>query len=123
MKKTILVVDDFKTSAFVLKSSLTMRGFNAIAVESGANALEELSKQKIALLITDYHMPDMNGLELVAEVKKKIEYNKIPIFIISTDSDINLKNKAKEAGVTAWLKKPFKLEQLLRFVNRAIQPE
>ncbi|MEA2041747.1 MAG: response regulator [Bacteroidota bacterium] len=120
MEKTILVVEDFETSAFVLKTTLEGQGFNIIVAEDGFKALDELNGQNIDLLISDYHMPKMNGIELIEIIKKRKNYQKMPIFILSTDSSFELKNKAKKIGVTAWIKKPFKFEQLTRLINRVI---
>ena len=119
MKKTILIAEDFETSAFVLETTLRSQGFEIINTASGSEALEQFNGQIIDLLITDYHIPEMNGLQLVSKVKLNENYIKMPIFLLSTDSSKAIVDEAKKLGVTAWIKKPFKVEQLVRLINRA----
>lgn len=120
MKQTILVIDDFETSAFVLASTLKSKNFEILKANSGENALKLLKGQKIDLLITDYNMPNMNGLDFVEKFKEFDEYNRVPIFVLSTETKREVKDRAKSIGVTAWIKKPFKVDQLLKLIKRVI---
>lgn len=120
MKKTILAIDDFETSRFVIATTLHAKGYEVIKASSGIEALKHLNGQKIDLVITDYNMPNMNGLELVEKIKSMPEYTKTPIFILSTETKQEVKDKARDLGVTAWVKKPFVLEKLITFIERII---
>ncbi len=120
MKKTILAIDDFETSRFVLATTLHSKGYNVLKAGSGKEALDHLNGQQIDLIITDYNMPVMNGLELVEKIKNIPQYSKIPIFILSTETRQEIKDKAKDMGVTAWVKKPFVLEKLVTFIERIV---
>ena len=120
MKKTILIVDDFKNSLFVIGFTIQQKGYKVLKAISGAEALNHLDSQPVHLIITDYHMPKMNGLQLVEKIKANIHYAKTPIFILSTETNPEIKAKAAKAGVTAWIKKPFNIEQLVRLIERAI---
>ena len=120
MKKTILVIDDFETSAFVLASTLKTHNYDVIKANSGAEALKKLNGQQIDLLITDYNMPNMNGLEFVRKFKALQEYKKTPIFILSTETGRDVKDRARKIGVTAWIKKPFRVDLLISLMQRIL---
>ncbi len=120
MKKTILVIDDFETSAFVLASTLKTKGFGVIKANSGEEAIKALNGQQIDLVISDYNMPNMNGLDFVEKLKTIEAYQRTPIFILSTETSRDVKNRAKNIGVTVWIKKPFKVHQLLGLIDRIL---
>lgn len=120
MKKTVLAIDDFETSRFVLATTLHSKGYNVLKAESGAEALKHCNGQQIDLIITDYNMPNMNGLQLVELIKQIPAYEKTPIFILSTETKQEVKDKAKIMGVTAWIKKPFMIDKLIKFIERII---
>ena len=111
MKKTVLIVDDFESTLFVTGFSI-QKEFNVIKATSAKEALNILENQKIDIIVTDYNMPEMNGDDFVREIKKNPELVKIPIFILSTETDPNVKELMYRLGVTAWIQKPFKLELL-----------
>ena len=120
MKKKILVVDDFKNSLAILKMTLEMKKYEVHTATNGQEALNLFKTQKFDLLLSDYNMPIMNGLELVKQIKSLPEYRNFPIVIVSTDMDEIKKRDALRAGVTYWLKKPFKMEELIKVVERII---
>ena len=120
MKKTILVIDDFETSVFVLASTLKSNNYNVITANSAEAALKQLNGQQVDMVITDYNMPNMNGLDLVDKIKKYEIYKRIPIFVLSTETNKEVKDRAKNSGVTAWVKKPFKVDQLLGLIKRVL---
>lgn len=120
MEKTILVIDDFENSLFVTAFTLQNKGYKVLKANSGQKAIEHLNGQKIDLIITDYNMPQMNGLELVEKVKQDARYNRLPIFVLSTEIREEIKSNARKLGVTLWIKKPFKMEQLLNYVEKTI---
>jgi len=120
MQKTILVVDDFENSLFVIGFTIAQKGYKVLKAKSGQEALEHLSREAVDLLITDYHMPQMNGLQLVEKIKRSSRYQKMPVFILSTETQKELKEKAAKLGVTAWIKKPFEIIKLVKLIERVI---
>ncbi len=120
MKKTILVVDDFENTLFVTEFTLKNKGYNTLKALSGKEALMQLEKQDVDLVITDFNMPQMDGIELIEQIKKNQKHQKTPILILSTEIKQEIKDKAYKAGATAWIKKPFTIEQLLKVVEKAI---
>jgi two-component system chemotaxis response regulator CheY len=88
-----------------------------LSVEKAANAEEALKKLSsgppLRLIITDYHMPGMNGVELTQAVRKMPPYRFLPVLLLTTESDQGKRNQARAAGATGWLVKPVAPDKLL----------
>ena len=120
MKKTILVVDDFENTRWVIEFTLQKSGFNVLKAEHGKEALKFFDGRKIDLVITDYNMPVMDGVELVKEIRKMPDYEFIPILMLTTETDEKKKKLAKDAQVTGWVQKPFKMEKFLVVIKKSL---
>ena len=118
--RTILVVDDSTTIRQVISFCLQEAGYQVIESMDGKDALEKLEKSQVDLLLTDLYMPKMNGLELAKVVRASIKHKFIPILILTTESQISLKEEGKAIGVTGWFVKPFEPEQLVKVVKRVL---
>lgn len=105
----ILIVDDQATVRAAMRSVLTKLGFNSIIqADDGDTALEQLKKDKdIGLIISDMHMPQISGLELLETVKLNPELKKIPFVMVTTDSDMKTVSKATQSMVSGYVIKPF----------------
>jgi two-component system chemotaxis response regulator CheY len=120
MSKTILIVDDSVSLRQVVSIALKGAGYEVIEAGDGKEGLSKLTGQKIHLIISDVNMPNMDGIAMVTEIKKMAEYKFTPIIMLTTESQDEMKQKGKEAGVKAWMVKPFKPEQMLDAVNKLI---
>ena len=110
---TILVVDDFATMRRIVKGNLRQLGFSKIIeAEDGRIALEELKKNKIDLIISDWNMPNMNGLELLKAVKGDESFKKIPFVMVTAEGQKSNVMEAVKAGVSNYVVKPFTPETL-----------
>jgi two-component system chemotaxis response regulator CheY len=100
-------------TSIILKNA----GYN---VEQAADGDEGLSKvtDDISLIITDYNMPGMNGIELINKVRQGSTNKAVPILMLTTESEDAKKNEGKKAGATGWLTKPFDKEQLLATIKK-----
>ena len=87
-------------------------------MEDGARALAVARVQSFDLVITDINMPNMNGIDLVKELRKRPNAKNTPILILTTESGSELKTEGKAAGATGWIVKPFVPEKLLQVVNK-----
>ena len=121
MPKVILVAEDFATSRNVIKSTLEKKGFIVITAEDGRDALKHFNGQTIDLVITDFNMPHLDGAELAKEIRSLTAYKSIPILVLSTETNRQKKEKAQEAKITGWIKKPFQSEEFLDIVNRVLR--
>ncbi|MCG8307031.1 MAG: response regulator [Cytophagales bacterium] len=119
-KKRIVVIEDFNTSRQIIKKTLENMGFIVDEASDGREALMYFNGSRIDMVITDYNMPNMNGAELVQYVRQKERYKYIPIFVLSTETSTNKQQKAKEAKITAWVKKPFDIQDFKKLVKRAL---
>ncbi len=121
LKKKILFVDDSGSIRTLVRMILENAGYEVIAGEDGTDALPHLNGQHIDLVITDLHMPKMNGLELIKEIRKRQEYKYVPILFLTTETKPELKQEAKAAGATGWITKPFDKEKLLKIIKKVIR--
>lgn len=121
MLKKILIADDSESIREVLAFSLTNAGFEVIIANDGAEALLFFDGRTIDLLLTDYHMPTMNGLELIENVRKLDQYRFMPILVLTTENQKNIITEAKNAGATGWLLKPFNTEKLIQTLRKVIR--
>jgi CheY-like chemotaxis protein len=107
-KKTILVIDDDKGVRELLKEFLKLYGFEAYSIDSGISALNLLKNKYFDIIITDYSMPEMNGIELTRLIKA--QYPNVSIIGMSGNCE---GLDFLEAGADAFLSKPPQLHELL----------
>jgi two-component system, chemotaxis family, chemotaxis protein CheY len=115
--ETILIVDDSVSMRQMTSIILKNAGYT---VEQAADGEEGLSKvtDDISLIITDYNMPGMNGIELIKKIRAGSTNKAVPILMLTTESEESKKNEGKNAGATGWLTKPFDKEKLLATIRK-----
>lgn len=116
--KTILTVDDSRTIRDMLMAALGAAGYDVVQAEDGVEALERLRDLKPDAIVTDINMPRMDGFELIEEVRREGANMATPILVLTTESEPDRKLRAKEAGATGWIVKPFNPEKLLDALRR-----
>ena len=114
----LLIVDDSTMLRNMLSYALSEGGYNDVeeAID-GLDGLEQAEKTTFDLIITDINMPNMDGIELVTELRMLPQYSQTPILVLTTERSDDMKDKGKRAGATGWIIKPFVPEQLLKAVN------
>jgi len=117
MSKNILVIDDSGAQRKVVRLALESGKYNVREAEDGKDALSKLAPD-LHLIICDVNMPVMDGLTFVKEIKALPDYKSLPIIMLTTESQEEMREKGMELGVRAWLNKPFSMEQLLGAVER-----
>ena len=118
MSKTILIVDDSRTIRQQVGFTLTKEGFSVVEAEDGQDALNKLKENEVNMIISDVNMPNMDGLTMVETVRKDDAYKFIPIIMLTTESSGDKVDRAKKAGASGWLVKPFNPEQLVGAVKK-----
>jgi two-component system chemotaxis response regulator CheY len=109
----ILIVDDYKTMLRIIRNLLRQLEFqNVEEASDGASALQALEQQDFALVISDWNMEPMTGLQLLREVRKSPRLKHIPFIMITAESKTENVIAAKEAGVSNYIVKPFNAETL-----------
>jgi two-component system chemotaxis response regulator CheY len=121
MGKKILIVDDSESIREVVSFTLENAGHEVQKAVDGDDALTYLDGKAYDLIITDLHMPNKNGIELIREVRKLEAYKFIPILFLTTESQTAKKKEAKDAGATGWIVKPFVPEKLLAAINKVVR--
>ena len=121
MAKTILIVDDSESIREVVSFTLENAGYEVAIAVDGQDAMKYFDGKAIDLLLTDLHMPNMNGIELIREVRKIDAYSRIPILFLTTESQRDKKMEAKDAGATGWIIKPFVPAKLLAAINKVMR--
>jgi two-component system chemotaxis response regulator CheY len=121
MIKTILIADDSESVREVVSYTLENAGYKVLIGEDGADALKHLNGAPIDLVVTDLHMPNMDGIELIKTIRSNANYQFIPILFLTTESQQNKKEEAKAAGATGWIVKPFVPEKLLTTIQKVIR--
>lgn len=117
----IMIVDDSPSMRRLLSTFLEQAGYSVSSAVDGVNALEVVSSDEFDLIITDINMPNMDGLTLVAELRKLEPTRLTPILILTTEMDMSKKQAAKESGATGWLNKPFDEERTLAAIQRVLE--
>lgn len=121
MKKKILVVDDFASIRDFVCETLQRKGYETIGASNGKEALQLLSQlQGVNLVLTDYNMPDCTGFELLKKIKANAELAPIPVVFLTTESNPEKMRAAREAGLSAWIKKPYRSESFFAQIENAI---
>nr|WP_218625207.1 response regulator [Sphingomonas sp. dw_22] len=116
--KLILTVDDSASMRMLLKASLTAQGYRIESANDGQHGLERMHEVKPDLLITDINMPRMDGFELIEAVRAETAFKGTPILVLSTEFSDEKKARAREAGATGWITKPFEATKLGAAIRR-----
>ncbi|GAA5234051.1 response regulator [Verticiella sediminum] len=106
MEQTVLVVDDSITVRRMVTAALVDAGWPVLASCNGRDALAAIAHRQVHLVITDLNMPEMDGIELIRELRARPQYAKVPILVLTTEIDERAKQAARTAGATGWLGKP-----------------
>lgn len=119
--KTILIADDSDSVRELVSFTLENAGYKVLAGSDGQEALKHLNGAEIDLVLTDLHMPNMDGIGLIKSVRSMPQYQYVPILFLTTESQVEKKEEAKAAGATGWIVKPFVPEKLLATVSKVIR--
>lgn len=122
-KATILVVDDFETNTYVVGLTLENAKYKVIKAANGTEGLKAARNpdETIDLIVADYNMPDMNGADMIKQIRQIARYRRVPALILSSDNSEKKKEYAESVGITAWIKKPYKIEHFLKAVEMALK--
>jgi two-component system chemotaxis response regulator CheY len=121
VRATVLAVDDSTSFRRLVSATLIQAGYRTIEAADGVEAMAVAQSQPVDLVLTDYNMPNMNGIELVQALRALPGHRSTPILLLSTESDDALKASGKAAGASGWLRKPFDPAALLAALDRVIR--
>ncbi|WP_020183101.1 sigma-54 dependent transcriptional regulator [Methylotenera sp. 1P/1] len=116
--KTILAVDDEPHMRRLLEISLRQAGYKALVAADGKQALSTLAEHSVDCVVSDLHMPGMNGLELLAQIRQQFE--QLPVIMVTAQGEIKTAVEAMKLGASDYILRPFELETLEIAIAKAL---
>lgn len=123
MSFNVLIVDDSNAMRSVIRKVIQLSGFrmdNCYEAGNGKQALGVLASEWVDVILSDIHMPEMDGFELLKEIHKHDVFQHIPVIMISTEGSLERVNEAYALGAKGFIKKPFLPEELKRILHEVI---
>ena len=114
MSLTVLAVDDSRTMRDMIRMCLVPASFDVHLAEDGVDGIEVLDGLDPDAIITDINMPRMDGFGFIDAVRSQEEHRATPILVLTTESAPELKQRARNAGATGWIVKPFDPQKLVK---------
>jgi two-component system, chemotaxis family, chemotaxis protein CheY len=119
--RRILTVDDSASVRQMVGFTLRKAGYEVVEAVDGKDGLGKVGGGKFDLIVTDLNMPNMDGIQLIAAVRKLPGYAFIPILMLTTESQAEKKDAGRKAGATGWIVKPFDADQLIAVVQKLVK--
>lgn len=123
MSYNILIVDDSRTMRQVIKKALGLSGFKVgecLEAGNGKEALEVLSRTWVDLILSDIHMPVMDGFGLLQALKEDENWHDLPVVMITTEANEERLQQAVALGAKGYIRKPFTPENIRSFLSRVM---
>lgn len=120
MTTRILAVDDSPTIRALVSKALRNAGFEVFLASDGVEGVGALSEADPHLIITDINMPRMDGFGLIESVRSTGSHAEVPILVLTTESGDDLKARARSAGATGWIVKPFEDARLIAVIDKVL---
>lgn len=123
IKHKILIAEDNSSNMKLLKDVLEHHGYDVIETYDGKAALDKIKKlnKQISLILMDIQLPEINGIDVIKEIKLSTETKSIPVFAISAYAMQNEINKAHQAGCDCYITKPIDIKDFVSKVNEIIK--
>lgn len=116
----ILAIDDSPTMRGLVAAALPPDSFDLHLAEDGIAGLDLLPKADPHLVITDINMPRLDGFGVIEAVRASPGHASVPILVLTTESGADLKDRARRAGATGWIVKPFDDSRLVQTIHRVL---
>lgn len=117
MAKKILMAEDSESVRVLMSEALQKAGYEVVEAHDGEDALQKIRSSPIDMLITDLHMPRLDGIDLIRSVRRMEGNRFLPIIMLTSDSAEESRRKGRAAGASSWIVKPFRPQQLLAVVQ------
>lgn len=121
-RPTILVVDDSPSIRRMIGACLRAAGYEVTEAADGKEAHEVALEGGFGMLVTDQVMPGMDGLSLIRALRGTAHYAGVPILMLTTEADGQIREQARTAGASGFLAKPFDPDQLIASVEALLAP-
>jgi two-component system chemotaxis response regulator CheY len=114
----VLAIDDSRTIRSLVRKVMEDAGFHCVCAEDGVEGVNRFAEESPDIVITDINMPNMDGFGVINTIRGGTTNRMVPILVLTTESADHLKAKAREAGATGWIVKPFDDETIVSLVRR-----
>lgn len=114
----VLAIDDSRTIRHLLSMTLGQAGFDVVTADDGVEGVETFQDADADVVITDINMPNMDGFGVITSIRQGEVNNRVPILVLTTESGDDLKARARDAGATGWIVKPFDDVSLIAALKR-----
>lgn len=123
MAATILVADDSATMRMIVQATLTGAGWKVLTAGNGQEALEVARNHPVDLVVSDWNMPVMGGLQLIQGLREQDRYLDVPVLVLTTEDDVDSKMAARDLGVCGWLSKPVDPDVLVELATELLDEQ
>ncbi|MGE8657298.1 MAG: response regulator [Achromobacter sp.] len=123
MAATILVADDSATMRMIVQATLTGAGWKVLTAGNGQEALEVAKSHPVDLVVSDWNMPVMGGLQLIQGLREQEQYLDVPVLVLTTEDDVDSKMAARDLGVCGWLSKPVDPDVLVELASELLNEQ
>ena len=118
MSLKILAIDDSRTMRNLLNATLSVAGYQVSLAEDGEDGLAKFDQSDPDVVITDINMPRLDGFGFIEAARARNRSRVVPILVLTTESAPELKTRARNAGASGWIVKPFDEEKLVWAIER-----
>ena len=119
--KRVLSVDDSSSIRQMVSFTLRGAGYEVAEAVDGREGLAKAGSGRFDLIVTDLNMPHMDGIQLIAAIRKLPGYTFTPILMLTTESQAEKKDAGRKAGATGWIVKPFGPDQLIAVTHKLVR--
>lgn len=116
----VLAIDDSRTIRSILRATLEQAGFEFACAEDGVLGVKAFGEVRPDVVITDINMPNMDGFGVIETLRGGADPTHVPILVLTTESSPELKARARDAGATGWIVKPFEDTALISVLQRVV---
>lgn len=120
MARRILAIDDSPTMRGLVARTLRGAGFEVFLAADGVEGIGTLTDADPHLIITDVNMPRLDGFGVIEAVRGSGAHSEVPILVLTTEHGAEMKARARRAGATGWIIKPFEDDQLIAVIDRVL---
>ncbi|ARE41751.1 Chemotaxis regulator - transmits chemoreceptor signals to flagelllar motor components CheY [Rhodovulum sp. P5] len=114
----VLAIDDSLTMREMVRECLSSAGFTVTTANDGVDGVSQFSQDRYDAVITDINMPKMDGFGVIESIRGGDTNTRVPILVLTTESGASMKERARKAGATGWIVKPFEDESLVSVIRR-----
>ncbi|RZK19118.1 MAG: response regulator [Pedobacter sp.] len=116
-QKLILIIDDDNRNIFALKAVLKAKGFGCLSATSAREGFSIIEENDVSVVLMDMMMPDMDGYQAIAAMKKSEKMQNIPVLAVTAQAMVGDKERCLAAGASGYVSKPINVDELLVQIN------